>query len=664
MLAVFLLLLLGLRLQGGGKTVLATTLPAALRSGNAPGLISGQVTGSAGQPLAGIQVSLRYVNEHWGVRTTLTAADGSYRFAILAPGLYQVEFTDLSYRYGFQFFPGQNVIKKAAVIAIAGNQRTDIDAQLRPAGTIAGAVRLPSAQDGFGGAGSGLITLYRPGAGYRWTVYGQLSTTEVGSRYHFGGLAPGVYHLCVEATTLDGRDISECYENQPFKVIDEAGNITYIGAEQSNAITVTAAMTTVIDLVLGNPVTTFGQVRGAVQTQGGERLSNILVNATLIDSDSVSVWGRTDARGEYQFAYLSPGSYRLAFYDEQRQYAPQFYHDAVATVAATPVTVTAGADIQGIDVTLQIGAIITGTALILGATAPDRGYVTALFTDQNGAIETPTAVIQPTGAYTLTGLASGTYRLCAHAVLDGAANFDTCYGGADSATATPISIMVGKHYPNLNFTFAADEFEAAISGIVTDTNGPLANIRVDLYDTSPGRWVYATVTDEQGQYHIEGLPNRTYQIRFVDPAGIYATTYYPHWQDPEPFVIHSGEQLTGINGAMTVGGTIRGTIYHRPGEPAPSVTVIPYRYSGSDWTFIVDNTTTDGDGHYTLQGLLPGQYRVESVRAIFPERDARFNGDGRIFGDAPIITVAAGQTVDQINIIFYANRVYLPLVNR
>lgn len=664
MLAVFLMLLLGWSLHGGGKPVLATTLPASLGSGDAPGRISGQVTDPLGQPLAGIQVKLYPRYSGYPLRTTISAADGRYAFAVLAPAIYKVEFVDPSERYGFQFYPQAGSIRDATELAIAGNQLTQIDAQMVLAATISGAIQmLPGYTSSFG-----RITLYRPSASYYWEYYRQFDSTYPVS-YRFSGLAAGLYHLCIDGFDGQHRDISECYNNQPLKVMDEFDEVRYVGGEESTDITITAATTTVIDFLLGdlaggvplNP----GRITGTVRSLTGKGLPNIAVRAdpvaAALTNDSLTVY--TNEQGLYELAPLPAGNYQLYFSDADRIYAPQYYPDALTPQAAVTLTLRAGQLISAVNATLQIGAVITGNALVLDEAVLMNGSVIAYVDGTTLTNVGASTTIAPTGAYTLTGLAAGGYRICANGDLDVTQGFFSCYGGPDLDTASVVTVATARVYPDVNITLGSGQYEATISGVVTATDGPLPAIRVDLYEGSFNRWVYATTTDTQGRYQIQGLPNRTYMVRFIDPTGHYATTDYPSRKNPQPIEIHNGDHYTDVNVTLVAAGAIKGIISRQPGDPANRATVLAHHYTNGIWIFS-DATMTDRNGAYTLQGLPPGEYYVESVRAAYPERVARFYGNVYFLADSPPITVVAGQVTDRINIIFDADRVYLPLINR
>ncbi len=451
-------------------------------------------------------------------------------------------------------------------------------------------------------------------------------------------------------------------------MVDALGDIRYIGAEESSDITVTSALTTVIDFVLGdlanNLPNQYGRITGTIHSLIGDPLSNIAVKANLIRGGEYSLNVQTNGEGEYDLGYLTPGDYRIEFRDYSGRYAPQYYANAILPKDATTLTVVAGHLISQVNASLQVGAVITGKALVLDQAPLADGNVTAYVADAGLSLVGASAYIQPTGIYTLTGLASGLYHICASGQLDSYSGYFACHGGADVEHATAISVSVGNVYSNINITFGAGEFEAEISGIVTDTNGQLPNIRVDLFESGANMWVYSTQTDEQGRYRVPGLPNRTYTVRFVDPTGHYATTYYPRWQAPQSIEIHSGEKYRAINATMTAGGTIQGTIFYRSDEATKGAAVIPYRYTNGEWEFIFDTATTDANGHYRLQGLLPGEYHIESVRTVYPVRDARFYGNTYFLSDSPVIVVEAGQVINHIDITFYPERVYLPIVNR
>lgn len=109
---------------------------------DAPGSISGMVKDQHGAPLAGIRVDLYIFGYQDWLRTrqTATAADGTYTFSLLTTRNYRIGVADPAQVYAVSFFPNVGTLKEAQSIPVAGNNVTNIDLSLQPAGAIAGTV--------------------------------------------------------------------------------------------------------------------------------------------------------------------------------------------------------------------------------------------------------------------------------------------------------------------------------------------------------------------------------------------------------------------------------------------------------------------------------------------------------------------------------------------
>jgi hypothetical protein len=72
--------------------------------------------------------------------------------------------------------------------------------------------------------------------------------------------------------------------------------------------------------------------------------------------------------------------------------------------------------------------------------------------------------------------------------------------------------------------------EVKFAGIVTDPDGqPVQSITVDLLNSCAANVIQTTTTDVEGWFQLwgkEGLPEAPWKIRFSDPSGKYATSFY------------------------------------------------------------------------------------------------------------------------------------------
>lgn len=574
---------------------------------DALGSIAGLVTDDQGAPLAGVEVHLyKRVPYPSPLRTTTTDADGAYLFSALAAGVYQVEYRDPTGMYAFQFYQEKNSFPLADEVTVAGNRRTGIDARLARGGSITGLITGTQTAS----LTSAWLRLFReesPGA-WREFSYAQLETG--GGPYHFGGLATGLYRLCVSASSIELL-YEECYQNHsPASPIALA-----------TPISVTAGMTaTGIDLILGDLVSQ-PTLAGIVSAPDGAPLAGIEVTLWREDEYGWRPYSPrlTLSNGSFRFSYLSQElRYSLAFADPTGDYAREFFNDAVDIEHATVIEFGAGLLRDNLNVTLAPAGRITGVVTIGGEVAPLQGSVSAARQPDDDPVTARWwAAIDPTtGEYNLGGLPSGVYHIFAGASWD-FVSLSGYYGGVDWESATPVEVTAGETVAEINIDLG--RFDGAITGTVTYLGTPQAGMKVTLAAVGPfseldERYTVYTYTDAAGVYRLDGLAANAYFVRVSDPAGRYATTYYQAGIDtpwPTAVTIPADKLVPDIDVALTLAGVIQGRVLRYNGIPVPNVYVHTYVLRKEGWVFArLDPVLTDAQGYYTLPGLLPGRYRL------------------------------------------------------
>ena len=209
------------------------------------GHVTGRVTqelgrtgaGASGAGLGGIYVTAgRNTGSGdfpWeGVRSTETAADGTYDLGGLPAGTYRIEFYDDSGNHVLQYYNNQPTIDLGEdVVVTAGGTRSGIDARLALAGHVGGTVTDASA-DGLGGI---WVTAVRPDGSGGWEeVWG--TQTGADGTYDLGFLPTGRYRI--QFSDDSGNYVRQYYNNKPT-------------AELGDDVAVTAgAMTSGIDATM------------------------------------------------------------------------------------------------------------------------------------------------------------------------------------------------------------------------------------------------------------------------------------------------------------------------------------------------------------------------------------------------------------------------------
>jgi hypothetical protein len=305
---------------------------------NAGGQISGRVTDTAGSPLAGVKVHVLGGAFSGDVRT---APDGTYTVRYVYPGTAQLCFsaqgaTGGGSATGYLDECYDNVAPDGTPTAIpvtAGQTTTGIDAALLPAGSI-----IATATDQAGHPLAGITASYKlPDA-----PYGVGRTTGADGSATFLNLTPGTYQVCFrtpEFTPVTGGESEGGYGDVCLDSVQVAADGTPTRVTQA--------------------LPELAAVSGRVTDQNGAPLGSVRVS--LRDSSGTefppytSVFTKTD--GSYEVTRVPPGTYTICF---DRFSGPgSFQCWDHTTTQPTPLTLTAGHRLTGIDATLTVGLAAT-----------------------------------------------------------------------------------------------------------------------------------------------------------------------------------------------------------------------------------------------------------------------------------------------------------------
>ena len=193
-----------------------------------------------------------------------------------------------------------------------------------------------------------------------------------------------------------------------------------------------------------------------------------------------------------------------------------------------------------------------------------------------------------------------------------------------------------------------------IEGTVRDDGGaPIPGVSVDLYG-EPFDWNVSRpliYTDATGHFRIGYAPG-PYTVRFnlATPERDYlewtpdANFVGEIYHNGEVLQVASGATLSGIDGQLTPGGTITGTVTDASGNPLLLAGVWAYAGDGVS----AASNLTDANGHYSLNRLRTGNYAVR-FRDGNPYATEWYNNDAASFTAAMPVAVVAGATTDGID---------------
>lgn len=411
----------------------------------------------------------------------------------------------------------------------------------------------------------------------------------------------------------------------------------------------------------------------AVLQPGGQITGRVTATDTHNPLEDVSVYVRgtcpdwfgytayTDANGVYTVTAIPTGNnYKVEFdpsYSSSaltEEYIGQYYNNKPDSSSATLVPVTAPNVVNNINAALQRGGQIKGVVTNQSSVGLAAVNVTA---SGNVYYSYVYATTDATGAYTLTGLVSDTYRIEFTPSGYGVSkDYAYQYYNTKSTwtTANLVTVTAPNVTSNINQILSPG---SRITGHVTtaDTASPMESASIYVYD-SEGDTVSYPSTDASGIYTTTALPTGSYRIRF-NPSyaqqGVYIKQYYnnkPTLTLANAVNVTAPNWVNNINAALARGGQISGTLMAADtGLPLSGFYVSVYNSSGD----YVSYATTDATGAYLTPALPAGDYRVRFEGRTFPCSSVCYTGqyynNKSTLGTATVINVVTSRVSKNIN---------------
>jgi protocatechuate 3,4-dioxygenase beta subunit len=340
-------------------------------------------------------------------------------------------------------------------------------------------------------------------------------------------------------------------------------------------------------------------------------------------------------------------------------YAAFFYPGTPMEHEAVPVTVTAGEELSGVDVPMQLvpTARIEGTLLAPDGQPATRASLT-LMTTIAGATTSRSVRTLPNGRFQAIGVPPGRYTLTARMIQQPPR--PPMPPGAPSPA--PVALRTqgsqlaywaqqeldinGEDVNDLSLTLAE---AMTISGrVVFDarTEKPPVGagaVRVALEPLAASRFGFSARpagTDAAGNFTITGVTPGRYRLNATviggapaSPIAASAGLAGPRWMmkstaiDGRDFVdsaveIRGGDHLTGVVIALTDQVTeISGAILDATGAPVPDLTVVLFPADRAAWTSgsrRLRPPIRSTDGKFRMTALPPGEYLLAVATEIDP----------------------------------------------
>lgn len=238
------------------------------------------------------------------------------------------------------------------------------------------------------------------------------------------------------------------------------------------------------DLVLSEAVS----VKGVVVDETGNAVSGAMVICASGNQETAL----TDATGQFTFPPSADGCSATASYNDK-------VSQAVTLKGGAPneLTLQGPAQISG-QVREEDGSLLTKYSIGVESFQSSDGT-------RSRRLNKQVAVDDADGAFTLNGLAPGSYVLIATSE------------GRPPAKSRTIEVAAGEHVRGVTIQLSRG---GSVSGTVTDRESgkPLARatVRLDAASSS-GAFFKPTMTDDAGLFVLEGVPTESFSIRVAHP---------------------------------------------------------------------------------------------------------------------------------------------------
>jgi hypothetical protein len=531
----------------------AVGLPA-VGAADEPGAIGGTVTAEGAGALEGADVCA-YASGDPGtaIGCQLTGSTGTYEITGLPAGQYTVEFTPPDpTKYFKQFYAGASSVDLATPVEVTGGAVTPaIDATLvkvPPSGP--GAIDGTVAAEGGGALANVNVCAYASGAP---TTPSGCALTGATGTYEITGLAAGQYTV-------------EFTPPAPAEYFTQF----YSGAtspDQATSVAVAAAtLTPGIDATLVKlPPSGPGAIGGTVtDAKIGQPVQGVEVCAELVGVPG-SLCAPSASNGEYEITGLTPGQYTVEFAPPApAKYFTQFYSGATSADQATPVGVSAGTLIPGINAQLQKPP--SGPGKISGkVTAAATGQPVVevkVCVEQVGVAGSRCEKTTSAGDYAFNGLAAGEYLITFERQAPDQNLLSLAYPNKEIwETPTPVTLTPGGE-KTVNVALKTG---GQISGTVrlAATGTPVAGVRVCLTEAEFFASLACLTTPSSGAYRFTAVYPGKFKVIFSAAAGqfpdstpiadAYATQWWngqPTYATATPITVTPPAVVAGIDAAL------------------------------------------------------------------------------------------------------------------
>jgi protocatechuate 3,4-dioxygenase beta subunit len=336
-------------------------------------------------------------------------------------------------------------------------------------------------------------------------------------------------------------------------------------------------------------------LEGGVVGGSGAPLAEAEVTFHLHESHEFERSVRTDARGQYRFDCLLPGSFEVTA--RAKGFRPRALQDGERLLVAGETRrmdfrLAEEVPFDGIVVDTE-GQALAGARVVMYWGADEYPP------SEESLIETVQAITGEDGRFSAHGLAPGTYGV--QIMLS--EEFEVVHERAQ-VPGTGVRFVLVREPPA----------PGVIVGTVVGERGqPLAGVTVEAQMQPVGQREFMARTNEVGQFRLEKLPLATWSVTATHDGtaltGQVQAMVQAEVRGPEPVLV----QLQLGDGLSVSGRVVDGR-----GAPVPSVYVTATRsFPSSQEQLLGGSAETDEQGRFALHHLAPGDHDLE-VRAQEP----------------------------------------------
>ena len=251
------------------------------------------------------------------------------------------------------------------------------------------------------------------------------------------------------------------------------------------------------------------------------------------------------------------------------------------------------------------------------------------------------------GSYVLPSLSPGKYKVTFY---DSGQEFaQTWYGGATLAQSTTLTIST-KSFTGIGANLKVG---GTISGRVTHADGTAGPEYTEVmvlptsaamgFQTSLPDYLNLEVTSYgDGTYQVTGLRPGIYRVYAAGDSTGHPGFWLgqtPYFNEGETVTVAYGEESTGHDIALPVGGTLQGKLT----PPTTSAA------KGSAWVVLEDKygqmvsqVHTDSTGNWVLKEVPPGDFKLRFQPSVVP--GSQWYGPSTTFAGGTIVSLAVGAT--------------------